>query len=138
MLSHDAALAEAWKNSVLLLLSGLVVAGGFCFALLGVFLGYHWWLSLQGVGDFGREFRQLRAGMVLAGVAALVATGVFFTASALLLNLSAVFAAVFFSQGLAVAPRVSDPHRTLAGALLVTGGYLDNWFAIGPRTRGAG
>ncbi len=156
----DAALAEAWKNSVLLLLSGLVVAGGFCFALLGVFLGYHWWLSLQGVGDFGREFRQLRAGMVLAGVAALVATGAFFTASALLLNLSAVFAAVFFIQGLAVAHRVFAARgwqsawliplyvlvllplvpllQTALSALLVTGGYLDNWFAIGPRTRGAG
>ena len=77
-----------------------------------------------------------------------------------MLNLTAVFAAMFFIQGLAVAHRVFAARgwqsawlspvyvlvilpvmpllQTVLSALLVTGGYLDNWFTIGPRTRGAG
>ena len=129
------------------LMSGLVIAGSFAGTVLALLLGSSWASGLQG-GNHAEQFRQLRLGYVVGGLAALVGLAEVLgleTGGALL-----IFGAAFMFHGMAVTawwaamlawPRgwwiglcillLLIPNLLIAGLMVfATIGFIDNWYSL--------
>ena len=129
------------------LMNGLIVAGSFLGSILALLLGSFWASKITN-GDFSRQFRELRLGYVIGGLAALAGIA----ALAGLANGGAVliFGAAFMFQGIGVVawwsgsmgwPRgwwiglcilpILIPNLLILGLMLfATIGFIDNWYSL--------
>ena len=129
------------------LMSGLVLAGTLIGSMLALLLGSAW-ASAVSDGNYAAQFRDLRLGYVIGGLAAVAGLAEIFglgTSGALL-----IFGAGFMFQGMAVvawwANQLSWPKGWWIGLcilpvllieLLITGlllfaaiGFIDNWYGL--------
>jgi hypothetical protein len=129
------------------LMSGLVIAGSFAGIVLAVLLGSSWASGLLG-GNYAKQFRQLRLGYVVGGLAALVGLAEVLgleTGGALL-----IFGTAFMFHGMAVIawwagilawPRgwwiglcillLLIPNLLIVGLVVfATIGFIDNWYSL--------
>lgn len=113
-------------------------------AMCALFLARWWQALLQAPGSFGQEFQQLRLGVVLGVVAALVVLASFFADKPLLSDLGRLFLGALVIVGLAAAHRFKSRGRMGTGwlwaiyamlvilpplmvAVLAGWGFADNW-----------
>lgn len=118
-----------------------------------LFLGRWWYTLVRAPGSFGREFRQLRVGLLLGIVASLVLAAAVFTEVPLLDALAWVAVTAMACEGLAAAHRgraggrfgkfwlvliylllIFPPTAFLMVALLAGWGFMDNWRRTAWRT----
>jgi hypothetical protein len=82
-------------------------------------LGYWWWTLAEGESRFGKEFRELRLGLLLgAGASAIAALGLALSAP-LVQNLTPLAWLAFGVQGLAVVHAVAHARRWHSGILVL-------------------
>jgi hypothetical protein len=129
------------------IMSGLVLSGTMIGSLIALFLGSAW-ASAVVDGNYATQFRELRLGYVIGGLAAVAGVAELLglgTSGALL-----IFGAAFMFQGMAVvawwANRLNWPRGWWIGLcilpvliiqLLITGlmlfaaiGFVDNWYSL--------
>jgi hypothetical protein len=129
------------------LMSGVVAAGSMTGALISLLLGSSW-ASAMGSGSYREQFRSLRLGYVLGGLAAL--TGVAELLGVQLAGLLLVFGAAFMFQGIAVVawwsnrlrwprgwwiglcvlPILSPVFYIVVAMVYATIGFVDNWYGL--------
>jgi hypothetical protein len=129
------------------LMSGVLIAGSLTGALIVLLLGSSWASQVSG-GNFGQQFRQLRLGYVIGGVAALAGIaglfGLDFNGALL------VFGAAFMFHGIAVVawwsvsrgwprgwwigllilPALLPELLVIEATLLSALGFVDNWYGL--------
>lgn len=114
---------------------GMLAAMSLVLALGGLFLGRWWDSLLRAPGQFGREYRDLRLGVVLGTALTIVFMLLFVSSSFLIASLAWVGLVALVLQGLAAAHRCkasgSLNRRWLAAIYVVLIVPLWNWVMIG-------
>jgi hypothetical protein len=88
-------------------------------AIAGLLMGMWWHASLASPGAFGKAFRALRLGRIMAGVGVLVLLGGLLTGAPVFANLLVITGAAFALQGLAIVHGVAAAKQWPPGALVV-------------------
>jgi hypothetical protein len=129
------------------LMSGVVAAGSMTGAIISLLLGSSW-ASAVGSGTYREQFRHLRMGYFLGGLAAL--TGIAELLGVHLAGLLLVFGVAFMFQGISVVawwsnllrwprgwwiglcilPLLSPVFYIVVGMIFATIGFVDNWYGL--------
>ncbi|MDP6437135.1 MAG: hypothetical protein QGG46_07890 [Gammaproteobacteria bacterium] len=129
------------------LMSGVVVAGSLTSSIVALLLGSSWASAVQG-GSYGEQFRSLRLGYFIGGLAALAGLASIFGLQ--LSGLLLVFGAAFMFQGMAVTawwshrrnwprgwwvglcilPALLVDLAVVIGVLFAAIGFIDNWYGL--------
>jgi hypothetical protein len=129
------------------ILPGAVAGSVMIAALLALFIGMSLHASLVSPGAFGKAFRSLRVGRVLAGLAVVMMVALLFTGQLVFGSLLAVMTAGLSLQGLASIHDMAARRRWppgiigvvyvllifmmgITGPLLASLGVVDNWIEI--------
>jgi len=134
-------------NEQAVLMSGVVAAASMMGAIISLLLGSSW-ASNVGSGTYREQFRRLRMGYFLGGLAALTGVAELFGVD--LAGLLLVFGAAFMFQGISVVawwgnllrwprgwwiglcvlPILSPVFFVVVGMVFATLGFVDNWYGL--------
>jgi hypothetical protein len=146
-LAEQGVMVEADVSLQAAMMNGLIIAGSFFGSVLSLLLGASW-ASAVSKGDFARQFRELRLGYVIGGLAA--AAGMASLAGVINSGAVLIFGAAFMFQGMSVVawwsakmtwPKgwwiglcilpILIPNLLVVGLILfATVGFVDNWYSL--------